>query len=65
MHGRDGWVLEEFDWDPDTGKAVFRYERIEPVTRELEETIYESLQPTDPKHDGWYTSESVRRLKGF
>lgn len=25
QHGVDGWVLEDMDWDPITGLAIFEY----------------------------------------
>ncbi len=27
VHGEDGWELVEYDWNEDTGKAEFFYER--------------------------------------
>lgn len=53
MHGRDGWKLEIFDWDPDTGLATLTYERRNPATGELETVSVQDTQPTETHHAGW------------
>lgn len=65
MHGRDGWVLEEYDWNPDTGIASLIYERLHPATKAHEYMRLESPQPATPNHVGWTASDSVNALKGY
>ncbi len=55
MHGRDGWELENYDWDPDTGLATLTYERLCPDTKAHQEQVIVKPQPTEPRHVGWYT----------
>lgn len=48
-HGENGWVLVEYDWDPETGIGTCVYETgkgIPPITVTLN-------QPSDPRHAGW------------
>jgi hypothetical protein len=59
-HGRDGWELADYDWDPETGLATLTYERLCEDTdgkpnAATERTIVTKAQPHDTKHTGWYT----------
>lgn len=54
-HGRDGWELEDYDWDPATGLATLTYERVRKDTGEVQTKQLTKYQPTDPKHAGWNT----------
>jgi hypothetical protein len=51
VHGRDGWELADYDWDPETGLARLTYER--PATGQVYERV--ELQPATPDHQGWAT----------
>ena len=55
-HGRDGWELADYDWDPETGVGRLTYERLDADTGEVQEKVVMKNQPTDPKHAGWYVS---------
>ena len=50
-HGVRGLVLEEFDWNPETGKAYFAY------SHENDEDVLvawaQTNQPWLPSHEGW------------
>ncbi len=54
-HGRDGWELADYDWDPETGLAKLTYERLRKDTAEIQEKVVVRAQPADPKHAGWHT----------
>lgn len=47
-HGVAGWSLEDMDWDPSTGVAVFTYSHAQLGTREVTRA-----QPCHPSHAGW------------
>jgi hypothetical protein len=55
-HGRDGWELADYEWDPETGVGKFTYERTRADTGEVVERVETRMQPADPKHAGWYTA---------
>lgn len=51
QHGVDGWSLEDMDWDPETGLALFEYSNI---TGHL--TVKQVRpQPTREGHVQWST----------
>ncbi len=52
-HGRDGWELADYDWDPETGLAKLTYERVRVDTGEIQEKIVTKVQPAAPSHVGW------------
>lgn len=52
LHGRNGWVLEDMDWDPDTGVSTFLYSRKQPGSVEEIAEVSRS-QPTEERHSGW------------
>jgi hypothetical protein len=54
VHGRDGWELVDYDWDPDTGLATLTYERLRTDTGELQTISRVQAQPAAPNHTGWY-----------
>jgi hypothetical protein len=54
-HGRDGWELADYDWDPETGVGSLTYERLRKDTGELESKVVVKAQPAAPNHAGWYT----------
>lgn len=51
--GPGGWMLSEFEWDPDTGRAVLDYERVNLATGQLEARREFVSQPYHPAHRGW------------
>lgn len=52
-HGEDGWVLEDMDWDPETGISRFEYSN-----RQRHGTwVVHRAQPTTPEHVGWLDRE--------
>lgn len=46
-HGEDGWVLEDMDWDPITGVAIFEYSNVDGVRH----ITTSRSQPTSPAHE--------------
>lgn len=48
-HGRDGWILDDYDWNPETGVATLIYERVRKDTGEVQTKTVTKVQ-----HD-WYT----------
>lgn len=50
VHGRGGWTLEDYDWDPETGLAKLTYERLRTDTDEVQEKIVFKAQPYAPHH---------------
>lgn len=52
-HGRDGWELADYDWDPATGIATLTYERLRKDTLEIHEKVVTKMQPAGPGHAGW------------
>ncbi len=52
-HGRDGWELADYDWDPETGLAKLTYERPIPGTERVEEHVIVKEHPCNPKQQGW------------
>ena len=50
-HGRNGWELVDYDWDPATGLAKLTYERLRTDTEEIQEKVIEVRQP-GPAHAG-------------
>lgn len=57
-HGKDGWVLEEMDWNEYTGLATFRYSH--PGSR-FSWFEYRP-QPTNESHKGW--TEGWNKARG-
>lgn len=53
VHGRGGWELIDYDWDPDTGIAKLTYERLRTDTGEPQEKVIVKVQPARPGHVGW------------
>lgn len=54
-HGVDGWVLEDMDWDPDTGISTFEYSN---TLRPLCCAIIHRAQPTYEGHTGWFERQA-------
>jgi hypothetical protein len=52
-HGRGGWVLEDYDWDPVTGIAKLTYERVRVDTGEPQVKVLMKAQPASSAHAGW------------
>lgn len=50
-HGSDGWILEDMDWNPETGVSTFTYERMFDGKRER--FVTDRAQPTNPEHQDW------------
>lgn len=48
-HGENGWVLEDMDWDPETGISTFEYRNTQRGTT----CVIARTQPTCPEHVGW------------
>ena len=65
MRASQAWMLEEYDWDPETGLATFVYERRSPTTREIEQMVTVRAQPYDPKHEGWNTQSRMNVYQAF
>lgn len=65
MHNVDGWTLETYDWDPDTGIAELVYERENRATGEVETMRLEAAHPANPNHVGWSSDPRVRALVGY
>jgi hypothetical protein len=58
--GLGGWMLSEYDWDPQTGIAKLTYERPQGDTgTELRTEV--KTQPYHPKHAGWPRRPRRRR----
>lgn len=53
-HGRDGWILDDYDWDPETGVATLTYERVRKDTGEIQTKTIMKAQPALLTHAGWY-----------
>lgn len=53
-HGADGWVLEDMDWDPETGISRFEYSNTE---KRGTVWVVHRAQPTTPDHVGWIDRE--------
>lgn len=49
-HGRDGWALADYDWDPETGIAKLTYERLRKDTGEVQERVVTKPQTTYSKY---------------
>ncbi len=49
-HGRGGWELADYDWDPETGYAKLTYERLRTDTGEIQTKVRIHFQPTSSKH---------------
>lgn len=58
-HGRDGWKLEDFDWDPETGLAKCTYERRLAGAKAETMTTFEP-QPSSSRHVNWSLDPNVR-----
>ncbi len=54
VHGRGGWELADYDWDPATGLATLTYERLRTDTLETQTKVVTKAQPSAPTHQGWY-----------
>lgn len=52
VHGDDGWILEDMDWDPETGRSRLEYSRKRPGEMPETHVRYVS-QPTRPRHEDW------------
>lgn len=52
-HGVNNFVLEDYDWDPETGRAVLEYSRYVPGQAEPEVRYVTVNHPALPHHDGW------------
>ncbi len=52
-HGRDGWELADYDWDPETGLATLVYERLRVDTGAIQEKVVMKAHPARPGHAGW------------
>lgn len=61
-HSIDGWILEEYDWVPETGVATLLYEKFDAETKKvLTETVV-LQQPQHPEHAGWsYVNQMLRQ----
>ncbi len=55
LHGVDGWVLEDMDWCPQTGLAVFEYFNVIMKTHAHQVR----LQPTHEGHLNWEEMRDV------
>ncbi len=53
VHGRGGWELADYDWDPATGLATLTYERLRTDTLETQTKVVVKAQPAAPNHTGW------------
>lgn len=52
-HGENGWILEDMDWDPESGVATLEYSRYVPGVKEPEVVFITKQQPMLPTHEGW------------
>ena len=50
-HGVGGWILDDFEWDFDTGVARFEYLKYG-TKNDLLDVCYRE-QPCSPDHQGW------------
>ncbi len=46
-HGRDGWTLADYEWDPATHVGTFTYERKRVDTGEIQEKTVTKMQHGD------------------
>jgi hypothetical protein len=51
--GPGGWMLADYEWDPETGEAKLTYERTNLVTGAREERYALRKQPHARHHTGW------------
>lgn len=52
-HGENGWTLEDYDWDPESGVATMEYSRQTPGEKEPETRVITVNHPAQPNHEGW------------
>lgn len=50
VHDQDGWVLEIYDWDEDTGVGTFVYSKKVPGEAKPHEMTVNRFQPFYPSH---------------
>ncbi len=49
QHGVNGWVLQDMEWDPETGVAIFEYSNT--ISRTTLQEV--RVQPTREGHFNW------------
>ncbi len=52
-HGVEGWCLEDYDWDDQTGVATMEYSRYVEGSKEPEIVFVTVNHPALPNHIGW------------